>query len=306
MIRSRRRAEDHTAGSRHLRPSSLATAALAGPGLLLYAIFAVVPIAIALYYSLTDWTGISRSFRMVGLQNYATLVGDPEVHRAFLVTFVIAVVATVILNAIAMPLAVLLSENSFLNRFYRSAVFFPLVLSPIVVGFLWQSILNSNGLLNTLLADIGLARIPFLAEPTPAVASIALVTIWQALGFTTILYLAALRTIPDELYEAAKIDGAGATGRFRWITVPLLAPALTVNVVLLMIFFMRLYEYVLVMTQGGPVRSTQTVAFLLVANAFERSKYGYGSAISIVMLLVVGLIAVVLVAVLRRREHAMH
>lgn len=297
---------DAAGKARSLRPSRLATMVLVGPALGLYVLFAVVPIAIAAYYSFTDWTGISRTFDVVGLENYSTLIGDSEVHRAFLVTFAVAVVATIILNAIAIPLAVLMSENTFVNRLYRSAVFFPLVLSPIVVGFLWQSILNSNGLLNTLLADIGMRRIPFLAEPTPAVASIAVVTIWQALGFTTILYLAALRTIPDELYEAAKIDGAGAAARFRRITVPLLAPALTVNIVLLMILFMRLYEYVLVMTQGGPVRSTQTVAYLLVANAFERSKYGYGSAIAIVMLLVVGLIAVVLVAILRRREQAVH
>jgi raffinose/stachyose/melibiose transport system permease protein len=278
---------------------------LVAPGLGIYVVFAIVPIGIALVYSLTDWTGISRNVDFIGLDNYATLLADPEVHRAFIVTFVVATAATLILNVLAIPLAALLSGNTITNRLYRMAIFFPLVLSPIVVGFLWQSILNSYGLLNGLLGDLGVRPIPFLAEPGPAVASVAFVTIWQALGFTTILYLAALRTIPDEIYEAATMDGAGPIDRFRRITVPLLAPAVTVNVVLLMIFFMRLYEYVLVMTQGGPVRSTQTVAYLLVANAFERSKYGYGSAIAIVMLVVVGVISVALVAVLRRREQAL-
>jgi ABC-type sugar transport system permease subunit len=286
----------------HLRRGRLSTLVLVGPGLALYVLFGILPIAIAAYFSLTDWDGISRSVDLVGPANYLRLLADPEVHRAFIVTFAIAIAATVILNLCAVPLAALLAQQDLITRVYRTGVFFPLVLSPIVVGFLWQSVLNTNGLLNGVLTSLGLSRVIFLGQPIPAIASIAFVTIWQALGFTTILYLAALRTIPGELYEAATIDGANAGSRFRYVTVPLLAPAMTVNIVLLMILFMRLYEYVLVMTQGGPVGSSQTVAYLLVTNAFERAKYGYGSAIAIVMLLIVGLISIVLVAVLRRRE----
>ncbi len=284
------------------RPTWLQTVVLIGPSLTLYFVFGILPIAIAAYFSLSDWNGIDRSIHLVGLDNYGKLLGDLEVHRAFIVTFAIAVSATIVLNVLAVPLAVLLARQDFVTRLYRTGVFFPLVLSPIVVGFLWQSVLNTNGLLNGILTAAGLKRIIFLGEPGPAIMSIAFVVIWQALGFTTILYLAALRTIPDELYEAATIDGAGPTALFRSITVPLLAPAMTVNIVLLMILFMRLYEYVLVMTQGGPVGSTQTVAYLLVTNAFERSKYGYGSAIAVAMLIVVAVISIILVAVLRRRE----
>lgn len=264
--------------------------------------FGILPIAIAAAYSLTDWDGISRDIRFVGTVNYERMLGDPEVHRAFVVTFVVAVAATLVLNAAAVPLATLLARQDLVTRLYRAGVFFPLVLSPIVVGFLWQAMLNTNGIVNLVLTSLGLKRIVFLGDPTLAVVSIAVVTIWQALGFTTILYLAALRTIPDELYEASRIDGAGRWDGFRQITVPLLAPAATVNVVLLVIVFMRLYEYVLVMTQGGPVGSSQSVAYLLVTNAFERAKYGYGSAIAIAMLVLVGLISIALVALLRRRE----
>jgi multiple sugar transport system permease protein/raffinose/stachyose/melibiose transport system permease protein len=282
----------------------LGTLVLVGPPLLLYLVFAVLPILVAAWFSLTDWDGIRRTVGFVGLDNYARMAGDPEVHRAFLVTAVLAIVATLAVNLIAIPAAVLLSHNDAITRVYRSAIFFPLVLSPIVVGFLWQSVLSTTGLLNALLREFDMKPVPWLGQPTLAVASIAFVTIWQSLGFTTILYLAALRTIPDDLYEAARIDGAGPWAQFRHVTFPLLAPALTVNVVLLMIFFMRLYEYVLVMTQGGPVGSTQTAAYLLVIQAFERARYGYGSAIAIVMLLVVGAIALGLVAGLRRRERS--
>lgn len=286
----------------HVRRGRLPTVVLVGPPLALYLVFGVLPIGIAAYFSLTNWDGIDRTIKFVGLNNYTKLIGDPEVHEAFLVTVAIAISATFVLNLVAVPLAALLSRQDFVTKVYRTGVFLPLVLSPIVVGFLWQSVLNTNGLVNGILTSLGMSRIIFLGEPLPAIASIGFVTVWQSLGFTTILYLAALRSIPDELYEAATIDGAGPTARFRYVTVPLLAPAVTVNVVLLMILFMRLYEYVLVMTQGGPVGSTQSVAYLLVTNAFERSKYGYGSAIAIVMLLFVSVISVALVAGLRRRE----
>lgn len=286
----------------HVRRGRLPTVVLVGPPLALYLVFGVLPIGIAAYFSLTNWDGIDRTIKLVGIDNYTKLIGDPEVHEAFLVTVAIAISATFVLNLVAVPLAALLARQDFVTKVYRTGVFLPLVLSPIVVGFLWQSVLNTNGLVNGILTSLGMSRIIFLGEPLPAIASIGFVTVWQSLGFTTILYLAALRSIPDELYEAATIDGAGPTARFRHVTVPLLAPAVTVNVVLLMILFMRLYEYVLVMTQGGPVGSTQSVAYLLVTNAFERSKYGYGSAIAIVMLLFVSVISVVLVAVLRRRE----
>ena len=280
------------------------TLLLIGPPLAIYLVFAVLPIAVAGYFSLTDWDGIRRNIDFVGLDNYGRLLGDREVHRAVLVTTFIAVAATIIVNAIAIPLAVLLSHDDLVTRVHRSAVFFPLVLSPIVVGFLWQSTLSTTGLLNGLLVALGADRVVFLGTPTAAVASIAFVTIWQSLGLTTILYLAALRTIPDDLYEAARIDGAGARAQFVHVTFPLLAPAITVIVVLLLILFMRLYEYVLVMTQGGPAGSTQSLAYLLVIEAFERGRYGYGSAIAIVMLAMVGAVALVLVALLRRRESA--
>src|SRR5436190_13558130 len=144
--------------------SRRATLVLAGVPLALYLVFGVLPIVIAGYFSLTDWDGVSSTVRVVGLDNFVTLAGDPEVHRAFFVTTVIAVAATVILTLIAIPLAVLLSHNDAVTRLYRSAMFFPLVLSTLVVGFLWQSILNTTGLLNALLGSLGMKHIIFLGE----------------------------------------------------------------------------------------------------------------------------------------------
>ena len=277
---------------------------LVGPALVLYASFVVAPITLAIYYSLTDWNGVRPSIELVGAANYVEALGDPEVVRAFIVTGVIAIAATVTLNVAAIPLAVLLASDDRVTRVYRSFIFFPLVLAPIVVGFIWQSFLNTYGLLNGIITGLGFDQINFLGDQVLAVGSIIAVTFWQTIGFTTILYLAALKTIPDEFYEAARIDGANGFAQFRYLTVPLLAPAVTVNVVLLLIIFMRLYDYVVAMTAGGPAGATQTVAFLIIQEAFVNNRYGYGSAIAILLLVVVTLFSLLLFVRLRQREGA--
>ncbi len=275
---------------------------LALPALLLYAVFVLGPIGLCLAYSLTSWNGIAPEMPFVGLDNYAEAIGDPAVYSAFAVTAVIAVTATIVLNVLAIPMAVLLNRTDIVTRVYRSIVFFPIILAPLVVGLIWQVILNTSGILNAGLAQFGIGKTHLLADPWLAVASITFVTIWQTLGFTTVLYLAALQSIPDELYEAATIDGAGSAARFRHVTVPMLAPAITVNVVLLLIFFMRTYDYVVSMTSGGPGTATYTVAYLLIQRTFTALRYGYGSAIAIILLVVVSVLCGAVITVLRRRE----
>jgi ABC-type sugar transport system permease subunit len=287
-----------------LQRSRRSSAVLTAPGVLLYVGLVLAPIGLAAYYSLTDWNGVRPRFELVGLANYARALADPDVLRAFTITGVIAATATALLNLFAIPLAVLLARDDWFTRVQRSFVFYPLVLAPIVVGFIWQTFLNTNGLANEVITGLGGRKVPFLGDPTLGMVSVLIVTIWQSLSFTTILYLAALKTIPGDLYEAARIDGAGAGAQFRHLTVPLLAPAVTVNVVLLVVFFMRLYEYVVAMTGGGPAGATRTIAYLLVQQAFTANRYAYGSAIAILLLAVVSLVAVTLFVLLRRREYA--
>ncbi len=181
-------------------------------------------------------------------------------------------------------------------------IVYPVILSPIVTGLIWASILSTTGVLNSVLAGLGLQTTVILADPDQAVWALAFVSVWHTLGLCVILYLAGLQTIPHDLEEAAAIDGADGIGRFWHITLPLLAPTMTVNIVLLLIWFMRTYDYVVVMTGGGPVTATNTVAFLVLQRAFQGFRYGFGSAIAVVLLAITVILSAIIFVGSRRRE----
>jgi ABC-type sugar transport system permease subunit len=265
-------------------------------------LFVVAPIAVSVLYSLTNWNGVSPQFSFVGLENYLRIAGDSEILDAFRVTLTIAVVASLVVNLVGLPLAVLLDRQGFVTRIYRSILFYPLVLSAIVVAFIGQSMLSTEGVLNELLGS-KTGGIPFLGDPTLAVLSITAVATWHILGFTTVMYLAGLKGIPEHLYEASTLDGAGGFARFRYITLPLLGPTIGAVSVLIVVYLMRIYEYVLVMTLGGPAGATQTVGFVLVQTAFSRNQYAYGSAVGVVLLVVVSVTAVLMLRLSRRVDY---
>jgi ABC-type sugar transport system permease subunit len=275
---------------------------LAGPGLTLYVVLIVGSVGVAGFYSLTNWNGVSPDVSFVGLTNYFNVPSDPDVGHAFLVTAIIAGSGTIITNALAIPIAVLLNRADVVTRLFRSVIVYPVILSPIVTGLIWASILSTTGVLNSVLTKLGLPPTVILADPDQAVWAIAFVSVWHTLGLCVILYLAGLQTIPTDLEEAAGIDGAGGFARFRHITLPLLAPTMTVNVVLLMIWFMRTYDYVVVMTGGGPVTATNTVAFLVLQRAFQGFRYGFGSAIAVVLLAITIVLSAIVFLASRRRE----
>ncbi len=284
------------------RPDRHRSIALGAPAMIIFALFAVAPIAISLGFSLTNWNGVSPNLSFVGLANYSRLISDDEVLGAFRLTLAIGAAASIVVNVLGLPLAVLLNRRGFITRIYRSIIFYPLVLSGIVVSFIWQGMLATDGVVNEILgANTG--GFPFLGEPSNAVVSITFVAIWHLLGFTTVMYLAGLQAIPEELSEASILDGASAVQRFRYLTLPLLGPTIGTVTVLIVVYLMRIYEYVLVMTLGGPAGATETVGFVLVLTAFSRNNYAYGSAIAIVLLVVVAAIAVFMLLVSRRSDY---
>jgi ABC-type sugar transport system permease subunit len=275
---------------------------LAAPGLIVYTLFLVLPVGVALAYSLTNWTGINPDVHFVGLNNYVLALSDDVFQRAVFTSVAIAVVSTILLNAIGLPLAVLLNRHSLLARGQRVAFFVPIVLSPIVVGFAWKAILTENGIINSLVVSAGGSPIPFLSDPSFALASYIGVTVWQVLGYNTIIYLAALQTIPADLVEAARIDGAGGVASFIYITIPLLVPAILLNIVFNIVFGMREYDRVVAMTAGGPAGATTTTAFYLIQQAFGGGRFGYASALAAVMTIVIFGSSLLVIRLLGRRE----
>ncbi len=269
------------------------------PALVLLALFMLVPIAIAGYLSFTDWDGLTPSPSPVGWANYLRLLSDVDVQHAAVVTLVITVVGTVGCNAAGLGLALLLNRRNRFTSLLRAIVFYPYVVGPIIIGFLWSAILGADGVIANALIPA-----PFLSDPVWAVGSITFVVVWSQFGVNVVLYLAGLQTVPPNLLEAATVDGASRWQTFRAVTWPVLAPSVTVNIVLVLVGLLRVYEIVLALTGGGPAGRTSTFAFLILSSSFRSNQLGYGAAQAITLMVVIGALALGVTVLRQRAERA--
>jgi ABC-type sugar transport system permease subunit len=273
---------------------------MAGPGLVVYGALIIVPLFMAIGASLTDWRGFGSDAAFVGLGNYEAAIADERVARTLLVTAAIALGSTAVMSTVGLLLARTLNYSGRAAIVYRALIFYPMILSPVAAGFLFRSLLSYRGAVNEALVGVGVGRIDFLADPDMAVAVITGVVVWQTIGFATILFLAGLQGVPSDLVDAAQVDGANSLQVFRHVTLPAIAPAITVTVVTLLILGMREYDRVAVLTDGGPARMTETVPFTIIKEAFTYSRVGYAAAISMVLLVVVAVGSGLVLARLRR------
>jgi len=280
-------------------------ALLFAPGFLIYAVFMLVPIAMCLYYSVHDWDGLSPRYDFIGFGNYFDAWSDGDFHRSLRVTLYITVAGTLAVNAIGLVTAVLLNKPGRLVNAYRSVFFFPLLLSAVVVGFLWKAILNYNGILNALLGKWNLAPLEAFGTPSAALTTIALLIIWQSVGGVIVLYLAGLQGIPKDLYEAAKIDGAGVLQSFRSVTFPMLAPSVTMCMIFMFTTLAREYDRIAVLTNGGPGGATETAAFMVVRLGLNTNRFSYAAALAVTMMVAVAAISVAMTVYFRKREERM-
>ncbi len=278
----------------------LTTIGMVGPALALFVVMLVIPVGLSVYLSLTDWNGYSANPAVVGLRNYLDLVRSDEAIRAGWVTLLIAAVGTVLLSVLGLGFALLVNGASRLNSLFRVVLFYPHVLSALVVGFLWSAVLGTSGVANGWLTSKGADVFPFLSNPNWALASLIGVLVWAGFGVNVVLYLAGLQTVPKELVEAARIDGASTRQTFRNVTLPALAPVVTVNLVLSLVTLLKTYDLVVSLTGGGPAGSTQTAAYLILWDSFHNNALGFGSAQSVVLMIVTAGLALT-VARLRSR-----
>jgi multiple sugar transport system permease protein len=276
-------------------------------GVLLYFAVLILPLFLSVYYSLTNLNILQATNQFVGGLNYARLTDDDSFVSALWFTLRASLLITLGANVVGLGIGLLLNRTGALFAFFRTIFFIPQVLSGVVISFIWAILLSSNqGVINALLQQVGLLKtgvnIAWLGNTNLAFVSIVVVSIWQALGFCVVIYLAALQGIPPDLKDAARIDGANGLQEFRHVVFPLLAPGITVNFVLLLILTFKLYDLVVILTSGGPGGTTESLAFYIVQTAFTKNKTGYASAMAVVMFLIIGGLSVLLVAFLRRRE----
>jgi multiple sugar transport system permease protein len=261
------------------------------PNLILFAVFMVFPVVFGLYMSLQDWKVLTPA-EWVGFGNYVAFFQDPLTPTLFRNSLSYIVGATVPLIALSLLCAVLLNKVVHGRYAWRGVYFLPLVTSPVAAAAVWKWLYaKDQGLINYGLAQIGLPRIDWLYDTRWAMPAVVVMTIWKLLPFNTILYLAGLQEIPGHLYDAAEVDGASTWRKFRDITVPLVTP--TTFFVLLITFLNLLFgafDIINVMTQGGPLDSTNVFIYNIYQNAFQFFRMGYASAQAYVLFVVVFLL----------------
>ncbi|MFJ4785769.1 carbohydrate ABC transporter permease [Streptomyces sp. NPDC088794] len=281
---------------------ALGTIAVVALGL--YALFIVVPVIMSAWKSLTNENPLLARADFVGLANYREMAHDSALADSLGFTLLLAGAVTIVANAAGIGFAMLLNRTSLSFRMMRTVAFLPQVLSGVIVGFVWRYILAQDGILNNVLVSLSVIDKPvtWLGSPHLAVLSVGIVAAWVLTGFTTVVHLAALQSIPVELYQAAMVDGAGRWQRFRRITFPMVAPGTTISVTISLITMLKLYDIIAVLTSGGPANSTQSTALYIIQLAFTDDRYGYASAVAMLLLVVSIAIALSVTALLRRRE----
>ena len=275
-----------------------------GPAFGIYACFVLLPILISVGYSLTNYNPFNPPTRWVGLRNYHVLLGDSEFLASLRVTTTLTVMVVIVPNVLGLGIAVLLDRRGWFYNAMRSVFFVPMVLSSVVASVIWTRLLDNEGLLNQTLRALGVSHPPgWLSDPRYALYSLGSIISWQMLGLCVVVYLAGLQGVPTELMEAAAIDGAGPLQRFWRITWPLLAPALTVNTVILLISAFKVFDQVQIITRGGPgTGTTATIAYVILQEAFVANHPGYASAEAVVMLIIIASASAVALRLLQRRE----
>ncbi|QND66513.1 sugar ABC transporter permease [Mesorhizobium loti] len=275
------------------------------PAAILFGLFYLWPFVNGFWLSLHNWDGFSDP-TWAGISNYMRLAHD-RIFLGALRNNLIFVVAVVILkNVLGLGLALLLNRALLGRAFFRAAAFIPVTMSFVAVGLLWSWIYNPVfGLLNSGLDLIGLTGLKrsWLGDADIALYSIIVVDVWKWLGFHAVIYLAGLQTIPSELYESAKMDGAGPLQRFRHVTVPMMMPIIFINTILgLSGAFVRNFDIVYVLTKGGPNHATEVVLTYMMSKAFQDGAMSYAAAIGYVLFMIVGLASVGLLALMRRQR----
>lgn len=274
------------------------------PSIAIFAAVVFVPIIWTILIGMTDERASRPVTSFVWFDNFIALFTDSRFLQTLTNTVTITVIVVIVTNVLGVAIALLLQRTGWFYNMLRSVYFTPVILSSVVVSVIWRSILVNDGLLNTVLRSLGIDHPPgWLSDPAIALYAVSGIMVWQMLGFAVVVYLAGLASIPQDLQEAASLDGASPTARFRHITWPLLAPALTITTVMLMISSFKVFDQIAVLTNGGPgTGATATIAFDVVRTAFTDQRAGYASAMAGVMLVIVGITTAVTLRILQRRE----
>jgi len=274
------------------------------PAALLIVVFSIVAIVVSFYISFFQWDILSDKHPFVGLANYRQALGGDNLfwialgNTAYYVVFVVPGI-----TVLGFGLALIANEALFGRAIFRTIYFLPSITPMVVIALIWIWLYTPDGLLNTILGALGLPQPNWLSDPNTAMPAIIVMSIWQAVGYYTAIYMAGLADIPQDFYDAAKVDGANRLQEVRHITIPLLRNVTIFVTVTLAIAAFQMFTQVYVMTQGGPVNATETMQAIIYKNAFRYFKMGYASAISWLLFLVIFALVAIQMRIFRSREN---
>ncbi|KEZ47205.1 carbohydrate ABC transporter permease [Metabacillus indicus] len=271
------------------------------PAVLLFFIFHTYPALQGIFYSFTDWRGYGE-WNFVGLKNYLNVFKDERALHAYGFTFQFAIISTILVNFFSLLIAMGLNAKIKFRKTLRAVYFMPYILSILIVGFIFNFIFTH--FLPDIAGGLGIEALSknILGDPNLAWIGIVIVAVWQAIAFNTILYLAGLVTITEDLYEAASIDGAGIWTKFWKITFPLIAPFFTINMILSMKGFLMVFDQIIALTGGGPGQSTESISLLIYRGGFQGGEFAYQSANAVIYFIVIVVFSIFQLKILEKRE----
>ena len=283
--------------------SALLFAAFTGPALLFVFFATNIPFLMNLYYSVFDWNGISSSMKYVGLNNFIKLfTSDRLFGKSVLFTARYAVFYVAIVNALALTIAVSLSKPKRINNFGRSFYYVPYIISLTALSLIWKFIFGPGFESLAALTGWEFFNWSWVGSSGLAFYVVVIMTVWQNVGFYMIIYIAGLMAVPQDTLEAATIDGATSLQTFRYITFPLIMPAVSICLLTSITFALKLFDVILVFTKGGPANSTVSVAFNIYREAFSSNRYGMATAKSLVFFVAVLIVTLVQTRITKSKE----
>lgn len=279
--------------------------ALVTPATLLILILLMGPVLIVAVLSFTDWQFGSQTMNFIGFSNYRQLLSDEVFQQSFFNTWIFSCVAVPLSIILGLGAALLIETGGSLKRFYRAAYFLPVMGCTVAMAITWQFVLHPEvGLAAKILPLLGMTGIELLQDQNTALLTLCGIGIWQNLGFNMILFMAGLAGIPEELYEAAELDGAGsALDRFWLVTWPLLSPVTLFVTIITAVKSFQVFDLVHVLTKGGPNNATEVLIYTMYTEAFEFFRTGYASAITVVFLVCVLILILIKFIFLERQVH---
>lgn len=264
------------------------------PAFLVLVIILVYPLGYSFWLTFHQWTlrDFIRGVPWVGLQNYIALFSNPDFLNSLRVTFIFVISAIAIEFTLGMGLALLLNHDLKGKGFIRSMILLPMMCTNVVIGLTWRLLFNYNfGIINFYLTQVGLSPVEWLSVPNLAMVSVIIVDVWNTTSFVALMLLAGLQSLPEEPFEAAKIDGASAWQTFSYITLPLLRQSILVALLWRLIDTFRIFDVVYLLTAGGPAHATETVSIYVYNYGFKSFNLGYASAATYIMIMIMLAIA---------------